>query len=157
MIERAVSLPHDEWLTLRMALWPHCPREKHLAEMSHYIAHPNQFGQLIAYATDKRAVGLAEAALRFDYVNGTSSSPAAYLEGLYVVPEERAQGVAKQLVKAVSDWAQSMGCTELASDASLDNLVSHAMHLALGFHETERVVFFRKTLNKEEASNQISR
>jgi aminoglycoside 6'-N-acetyltransferase I len=34
----------------------------------------------------------------------------------------------------------------LASDALLDNGASHAMHRALGFEETERVVFFRKPL-----------
>jgi aminoglycoside 6'-N-acetyltransferase I len=35
---------------------------------------------------------------------------------------------------------------ELASDALLDNNGSHAMHEALGFTETERVVYFRKAL-----------
>jgi aminoglycoside 6'-N-acetyltransferase I len=39
-----------------------------------------------------------------------------------------------------------MGCTELASDALLDNQTSHAMHEALGFVETERVVYFLKPL-----------
>jgi aminoglycoside 6'-N-acetyltransferase I len=39
-----------------------------------------------------------------------------------------------------------MGCTELASDALLDNQASHAMHEALGFAETERVVYFLKPL-----------
>lgn len=39
-----------------------------------------------------------------------------------------------------------MGCGELASDAPLENAASHAMHHALGFVETERVVFFKKAL-----------
>ena len=43
-------------------------------------------------------------------------------------------------------WAQAQGCDELASDALLDNETSQAMHRALGFEETERVVFFRKLI-----------
>ena len=35
---------------------------------------------------------------------------------------------------------------ELASDAGIDNTVSHGMHTGLGFEETERVVYFRKDL-----------
>jgi aminoglycoside 6'-N-acetyltransferase I len=147
MIERAVSLPHNTWLALRMALWPHGPRDEHLAEMEKFIAHPNQFGQFIAYSPSMRPIGLAEASLRFDYVNGTSSSPVAFLEGLYVVPDAREQGVAQQLVEAVTDWARTRDCTELASDALLDNQISHAVHLALGFQESERVIFFKKSIN----------
>jgi aminoglycoside 6'-N-acetyltransferase I len=35
----------------------------------------------------------------------------------------------------------------MASDAFLDNSASHQMHGALGFSETERVVYFRKSLD----------
>lgn len=34
----------------------------------------------------------------------------------------------------------------MASDALLDNAGSHAFHEAVGFEETERVVYFRKSL-----------
>jgi aminoglycoside 6'-N-acetyltransferase I len=40
----------------------------------------------------------------------------------------------------------SMGCSEFASDTLLDNVESHKFHAALGFQETERVVYFRKIL-----------
>lgn len=80
------------------------------------------------------------------HVNGTESSPVAFLEGIYVVPEARRTGIAASLVSAVCRWAQNAGCQELASDALLENQVSHAAHRALGFEETERVVFFRKAL-----------
>ena len=42
--------------------------------------------------------------------------------------------------------AHDAGWRELASDALLDNEISHSVHRALGFEETERVVFFRKRL-----------
>ena len=92
------------------------------------------------------ALGLVEVALRSDYVNGTNSSPVGFLEGIYVVPQARRQGVARMLVAEAERWAASVGCSEFASDALIDNTRSHAMHVALGFEETERVVFFRKAL-----------
>ncbi len=47
----------------------------------------------------------------------------------------------------VEHWAKQFACTEFASDAALDNTISHAMHRALGFQETERVVYFKKNIS----------
>src|SRR5205814_1792245 len=107
---------------------------------------PERFAQLVQYDDAGTAVGLVEVAIRTDYVNGTESSPVAFLEGIYVVPEARRSGVARQLVAEAERWARSVGCTELASDAQLENTESHTMHAALGFVETERVVYFKKAL-----------
>jgi len=114
--------------------------------MSAFLAEPCRFGQFIEYDTRGTAVGFVEVALRADYVNGTDTSPVAFLEGIYVVPEARRTGVGRRLVAEAQGWARNMGCSEFASDASLENTSSHIMHLALGFVETERVVFFKKVL-----------
>jgi aminoglycoside 6'-N-acetyltransferase I len=145
VIERCRSVHAPGWLELRQALWPHASRDAHLAEMVAFCADPARYAQFVAYR-DGEPAGLAEAALRGDYVNGTQSSPVTFLEGLYVVPELRRQGVARTLVGEVARWARACGCSELASDASLENATSQAAHRALGFEETERVVFFRKRL-----------
>jgi aminoglycoside 6'-N-acetyltransferase I len=50
------------------------------------------------------------------------------------------------LYEAIGDWARARGCRELASDALLDNEASQRAHRALGFEETERVVYFSKKL-----------
>ena len=131
------------WLELRQALWPEA-REIHLAEMALMAANPQRFAAFVASAHTGEALGVAEAAIRTDYVNGAQSSPVGFLEGLYVVPHARRHGVARALVAEVAGWATSCGCSELASDAPLANVASHAVHRALGFEETERVVFFRK-------------
>jgi hypothetical protein len=52
----------------------------------------------------------------------------------------------RALVEAVADWSRASGCGELASDALLENRLSHAAHLGCGFEETGRVVFFRRAL-----------
>jgi len=72
--------------------------------------------------------------------------PATFLEGIYTAPRYRRKGVAKALVDAVAASASANGCSELASDALLENHANHAIHRALAFEETERVVFFRKRL-----------
>ena len=146
MIRTCTSPQQPGWLELRQALWPHHGASTHLDEMSRFCAEPMRFGQLIAVADDGTPQGFIEIAVRTDYVNGTDSSPVAFLEGIHVMPLARKQGIAIALVQAAERWARERGCTEFASDAALDNETSHAMHLALGFAETERVVFFRKML-----------
>ncbi len=101
----------------------------------------------LAIAANGSAVAFVEASKRADYVNGTNSSPVAFLEGLYVEPASRGNGVARALVAAVEAWAAAEGCTELASDSPLENMAAHAVHRALGFAETERVVYFCRALH----------
>jgi aminoglycoside 6'-N-acetyltransferase I len=146
MMQRCTSIEQPGWLELRQALWPGTSREEHLSEMASLCASPQRFVQFVAYSGPSAAIGLIEAAVRSDYVNGTLLTPVAFLEGIYVVPAARRQGVARALVEHVERWAAGLGCREVASDALLDNRLSHAVHRALGFEETERVVFFRKPL-----------
>lgn len=141
--------PHQEgWLALRQQLWPHHSAEVLLAEMSTFCSTPARFGQYIWLSPTAEAKGFVEVSLRTDYVNGTNSSPVAFLEGIFVVPAARRQGVARVLVAEAEKWAQGRGCREFASDALLHNEASHAMHRALGFQESQRVIFFRKRMEQ---------
>lgn len=133
------------WLAMRLALWPDASAAEHLAGMADALARGHHV-RIARKATDEVAIGFVEASLRRDYVNGTSTSPVAFLEGLYVVPEHRRHGVARSLVQAVVHWAVAQECRELASDSLLANPAAHAAHRALGFEETERVVYFRMEL-----------
>jgi aminoglycoside 6'-N-acetyltransferase I len=146
MIEPCSSVDQPGWLLLRRALWPHCSESEHLAEIAGFIGQPERFAQFVAYDEAHHAVGFVEASIRNDYVNGTASSPVAFLEGIYVIAQLRRLGIARALTDTVSRWAISRGVLELASDAALENELSHKVHRALGFMETERVVYFRKTL-----------
>jgi aminoglycoside 6'-N-acetyltransferase I len=123
------------WLALRLQLWPHQSAESLLPEMAAFCASPERFGQFLFLSSKTVAEGLVEVALRSDYVNGTSSSPVAFLEGIFVTPENRRQGIARALVGVAEAWARKRGCQQFASDALLENQDSHAMHLALGFEE----------------------
>jgi len=144
----ALVSPHDAadagWLALRCELWPEASAAEHLRDMADALRR-GHFVRLVR-DVDGTAVAFVEASRRNDYVNGTASSPVGFLEGLYVVPAHRRQGVGRAMVSAVCDWAAAQGCTELASDSLLDNLDAHAVHRALGFTETERVVCFCRPL-----------
>src|ERR1700722_20329703 len=130
---------------MRHALWPEMSEAENFQETKALAEGPKAFVRL-ALDGQGRPAGFAEATLRVDYVNGCVTSPVAFLEGIYVEPWARRQGVARVLVAAVETWAREKGCSELASDALLENADSHRMHAVLGFEETERVVYFRKEL-----------
>lgn len=144
----ASATPADaaDWVSMRSALWPGGGSGEHAADIAELLADAGETINLIARDADGKALGFAEAALRRDYVNGCKTSPVAFLEGIFVIPEARGKGVARALILAVEAWGRAQGCTEFASDAAPDNLASLDMHRALGFEETQRVVFFRKVL-----------
>jgi aminoglycoside 6'-N-acetyltransferase I len=89
--------------------------------------------------------GFLEASLRED-ADGCATSPVGYVEGWYVLPNHRLSGVGRALIEAAEDWARVRGCTEMASDALLDNTVSHQAHQRVGYAEVERAVRYRKNL-----------
>jgi len=143
-IERCRDVDAAGWLDLRKALWPETPREIHRAEIRAQVDDPERFAAFVAYAVGGTSLGLAEVSLRWDHVNGTTSSPVAFLEGLYVDDRERRRGLARRLVDAAVAWAHLKGCRELASDVLEANLMGQRVHRALGFEETERVVYFKR-------------
>jgi len=145
-IERCNSLDQPGWLDMRLALWPDASADEHRAYMAISLAQPERFLQLMVYDERRQPLGFIEGSIRNDYVNGTASSPVGFVEGVYVAPAARRKGVARQLYAAIGDWAKARGCSELASDALVDNEVSQRAHRALGFRETERVVYFTRIL-----------
>src|SRR5262249_3365824 len=113
-------------------------------DMSAWLARPDT-AVLVAERAEGGLCGFAEAGTR-PYADGCQTSPVAYLEGWYVDPDMRRQGIGSALVRAAEDWARGRGYRELASDALLDNLTSQQAHLALEFAEVERAVKYRKAL-----------
>jgi aminoglycoside 6'-N-acetyltransferase I len=91
-------------------------------------------------------IGFAQCNIRVDYVEGTSSSPVGYLEGIYIKEEYRCNGFAKELLFECEKWAKEKGCQEFASDCELTNITSLKFHLAVGFEEANRVICFKKKI-----------
>ena len=145
---RPVSvLDVDTWLQLRQALWPGTTAAEHQAAIKTFLAGtaPEPLAVLIAETDQRQVVGFAELSIR-PYAEGCETQQIAYLEGWYVLPEYRHQGVGRDLVNAAADWGRSQGCTEFASDAEVDNTDSLRAHLALGFEDVGLIRCFRKDL-----------
>jgi aminoglycoside 6'-N-acetyltransferase I len=135
------------WLQMRCELWPEGSESEHRDEIDQFLAGQlrQPLATLVALSSSGDVLGFAELSIR-SYAEDCVTDHVAYLEGWYVVPEARRQGVGTALVRAAEEWARSQGCTEFASDALIDNDVSAAAHRALGFRETVQIRCFRKEI-----------
>ena len=111
-------------------------------ELLEEFANPNQ--AFFLAQSEGKPVGALHVSIRREYVNGTDEDLKGYLEGIYVLPEYRLNGVAAELVKISERWMQMNGCREMASDCLIENIGSYNFHLKIGFEETERCIFFSK-------------
>ena len=145
---RAVDPGRDaaHWGALRAALWPDQAGVDGADDLAEALEPADDTCVLLAIDPEGTPIGVVEARLRRDYVNGASTSPVGFLEAWYVAPAWRGCGVGRMLVAGVEAWARGRGCRELASDALLGNIPAHAAHLGCGFVETERVVYFLRRL-----------
>ena len=137
------------WLTLRHALWPEASRAQHGQEIDDFFSERSREPQavLLAVADGGEVVGVAELSIRLQ-AEGCSSDRIGFLEGWYVTPGFRRQGVGAALVEAAEQWAIGQGCTEFASDTPVDNAVSAAAHRRCGFTEMAVIRCFKKNLSQ---------
>lgn len=142
-IERAGKQTLPDVAALAAKLWEH-PAGELAAEFSDLLEQGDAV--LFLARQNGEAVGFAQCQLRHDYVEGTSTSPVGYLEGVYVEENHRQRGVAAALLHACEAWAKRQGCTEFASDCELENADSLRFHRSLGFREANRIICFTKEL-----------
>jgi aminoglycoside 6'-N-acetyltransferase I len=146
IVERCTAEYLEACVCLRQALWPDETSEQHRRYAASLLNRTEDAVLYLAREKGGDVVAFAEATLRRDYVNGCSTSPVGFLEGVYVEPSYRDRGLARVLCEALADWAADLGCIEFASDVLLQNALGQRVHEALGFEETERVVFYTKRL-----------
>lgn len=135
----------NDWFRLRRQLWDATAEEDHKSEMLDILDHPESELILVADNGNGRLVGFLEASIR-PFVEDCATDNVGYLEGWYVDPEARMQGIGAELVRQAESWARRRGCTEMASDAEIGNETSLKAHLKLGYAETSRLVHLRKDL-----------
>lgn len=132
------------WIAMRRALWPEGSAEAH-AEAAAITLRSATTWAFIAETGEGASAGFAELALRA-YANGCDSQPVPFLEGIWVAPAFRRQGVGRALIAHVQTFVMARGFREIGSDTEITNRISQDAHAAWGFTETERVVYFRKLL-----------
>lgn len=144
MIKKADIKDLSLLIRLASALWSDCPESKLLNEFEN-ILKDDDCACFIKYV-DNEAAGFAQCSLRHDYVEGASSSPTGYLEGIFIKEAFRKKGFAKELLENCENWARLKGCREFASDCELQNKDSLAFHLNTSFKEANRIICFIKKL-----------
>lgn len=98
------------------------------------------------FSADSDIAAFIFLSVRTDYVEGSTSNPTGYVEGIYVKPEYRKRGIAKQLLLQGEKWLKENGCKQVGSDAYIDNRLSHDFHTSIGFDEAGRLVTFIKDI-----------
>ncbi|WP_150667882.1 aminoglycoside 6'-N-acetyltransferase [Pandoraea anhela] len=140
--------------SVRAKLWPDASASEHERDGRDLLSQPDRYVAFLAMSQADECLGFAEASIRRDYVNGCDTSPVLFLEGIYVEASMRRSGIARALCVQIEQWGMERGCTEFASDTALSNIDAQAIHRALGFNETERVVFFRKLCGEASENSQ---
>jgi aminoglycoside 6'-N-acetyltransferase I len=133
-----------EWLRMSAALFPH-ERVDDLTLGMRELGTHDDAAVFVAACDDGRLAGFVEACTR-PYADGCDTSPVGYVEAWFVDADVRRTGVGRALLDAAEAWARARGYREMASDALLDNTVSHEAHQRSGYAEVGRVVQFRKPL-----------
>lgn len=147
MIEKLSIDNYEECAKLANLLWPDNEYQE-LANNFKDIINSDKETCFLYFNIEskKEYIGFLQVSLRFDYVEGSNSSPVTYIEGIYVVDEYRRIGIAHTLVNVAKEWGKEKGCSEIASDCELSNQLSIDFHKSIGFEEANRLVCFIKTI-----------
>lgn len=144
MIKKATKKDVEIVANLALLLWPN----HHLKELEQEFLEllESKKSAIFLKYINENAVGFAYVNLRNDYVEGSSSSPVGYLEGIFVKEEFHKRGFAKELLESCEKWAKEQGVKEFASDCEITNQKSLSFHKALGFSEVNKIICFIKKL-----------
>lgn len=139
---------------MRVALWPDESPEQLRHDVSKFFESglPHVRAVLVAL-NEGQPIGFAELNIR-SCAEGCETDRVAFVEGWYVEPHARRRGIGRALIACSEEWAISQGCTELASDALVENELSTAAHIASGFEEVVVIRCFRKRLPSPATSAQ---
>lgn len=104
------------WLAMRCQLWPD-GIEKHSGEIAAFFGGSaiEPVAVLAAHDANGDMIGFAELSIRSD-IPGLEQKRTGYVEGLYVTPGRRNQGVARTLLQSARNWAREQDCQAFASD-----------------------------------------
>ena len=144
MIKRAKVEDAEILAALAIQMWTEHDSEDMAEEFRELVM--NEEAVCFIKYEDEKPIGFAQCQLRYDYVEGTESSPVGYLEGILIVDRYRKKGYAAELLAECEKWAKEKGCTEFASDCELANEESLKFYMALGFEEANRIICFRKDI-----------
>lgn len=148
MIRKATISDLSAVTKLAILLWRDNEFEELEKEIKEIIS--DKEAVVFLYFDEDTPIGFAQCQMRYDYVEGTDSSPVAYLEGVFVAENYRNRGIATKLLKQCELWALEKGAFEFASDCEITNTESYDFHIKYGFLEANRIVCFKKIIKTKQ-------
>ena len=142
--EPATERELEDWLRLRMALYPDTSEDDNLRDMNKFFANPDR-NRCFVGRIEEKTVGFIEVTIRY-WAEGCDTPNVGYVEAIFVDEFFRNSGVARVLVQAAEGWAAQKGAKEIASDAEVNNQESLGMHAHMNYREVGRSVHFKKDL-----------
>ena len=153
VIRLLVPTDREEWLRLRVALWPDASMQSQYDEMAEILRTFDRQPVFVAVRGEAGAAqylcGLMEVTIHITPPPGCTTQRVGYLEAWYVDPDCRKYGIGRKLVEAAEAWSRTQGCTEMASDTNPGYPISPTAHQKLGYEivlVSDGDVFFRKEL-----------
>ena len=144
MVRKAGKQDLEILANLAILMWDSNSVNELIVEFSEIISKGKaQF--FLKYKNDI-PIGFAQCQLRYDYVEGTKTTPVGYLEGIFIKDGYRNKGYAKELLLECEAWAKYNGCQEFSSDCEIDNINRLHFHKAMDFTEANRIICFTKVL-----------
>ena len=142
------------WAALRSRLWPDCGPEDNAEDIAAYRAGGPVKVVFLAFDGDDAPIGFAEISER-SVVDSCGLDPAPYLEGWYVDPDWRGQGIGSALIDSLIDIARQHGIDAVQIGAAISNPRALELYRRLGFQDWRRqmmdvgqglelVIFLRK-------------
>jgi len=131
------------WLGLRKLLWPGAD-EMHVGEMRAILDSDTQIAFLM-FSSDDQPVGFIEGAI---YLN--PSQDYGYVEGWYVLPDFRGQGLGGELLGALEGWFLHQAISLSLSDTiPAQYPLSPEAHARYGYREYATMKIYIKQLESD--------
>jgi aminoglycoside 6'-N-acetyltransferase I len=134
----------DHLAKLALDLWPDNDYEELKNEYSSLLKSDKD--KVFLYLIDDLPKAFIQLSIRVDYVEGSETSPVGYVEGIFVNPDYRRQGISNELMKKGEEWIKKQGCKQIGSDIESDNITSYQFHMKIGFKEANRIICFIKDI-----------
>ena len=103
MIRRAGMNESRNLVNMAIQMWTDHDLEDLETEFQNLVTN-EEAACFIKYVDDK-PIAFAQCQLRYDYVEGTKSSPVGYLEGIFVSEGYRKTGYTAELLSECERWA----------------------------------------------------
>jgi aminoglycoside 6'-N-acetyltransferase I len=132
------------WKRMRQELYPGLDPDFHDEEME-WIFDSVETECYVGFDEAGTPMALLELSLR-NVVDGCIGGPVGYVEGIYLDPQHRRRGQGSALMKFATDRFLERGCSDMATDAEIDNIEAQEFYRDVGFTESWRVVGFTRSI-----------